>query len=56
MLRQEALEQYQKAQKLGQKCYRLHMARYILIDVSFQKPSQTNMECSKISPFVHGNI
>ena len=39
-----------------QQYYRFHMARYILIDVSFRKAIQTNMECSKTSPFVCGNI
>lgn len=34
----------------------LYMARYVLIDVSFREPIQTNMKCSKISPFVCGNI
>ena len=33
-----------------------HMARYVLIDVSFREPIQTNVDCSKISPFVCGNI
>ena len=32
------------------------MARYVLIDVSFREPIQTNRKCSKISPFVCGNI
>ena len=32
------------------------MARYVLIDVSFREALQTNIECSKISPFVCGNI
>ena len=35
---------------------RLHMARYVQIDVSFREPVQTNVDCSKISPFVCGNI
>ena len=34
----------------------LHMERYVLIDVSFLEPIQTNMKCSKISPFVCRNI
>ena len=34
----------------------LDMARYVLIDVSFREAIQTNIECSKISPFVCGNI
>lgn len=34
----------------------LYMARYVLIDVSFREPIQTNIECCKISPFVCGNI
>ena len=42
--------------QLGQKNNRLHVARYILIDVSFREPIQTNMKCSKISPFVCRNI
>ena len=33
-----------------------YVARYVLIDVSFRESIQTNIECSKISPFVHGNI
>ena len=32
------------------------MARYVQIDVSFRESIQTNMKCSKISPFVCGNI
>ena len=41
---------------VGEQYYRLNMARYVLIDVSFRKPFQTNVDCSKISPFVCGNI
>ena len=37
-------------------CDVFDVARYILIDVSFREAIQTNIECSKISPFVHGNI
>lgn len=40
----------------SQQNHALNMARYVLIDVSFREPIQTNMKCSKISPFVHGNI
>ena len=32
------------------------MGQYALIDVSFRESIQTNMKCSKISPFVCGNI
>ena len=39
-----------------QQYHRFHVARYVLIDVSFREPIQTNMKCSKISPFVCGNI
>ena len=38
------------------KAHSLNMARYVLIDVSFREPIQTNLDCSKISPFVCGNI
>ena len=41
---------------VGKKYNRLHMERYVLIDVSFLEPIQTNMKCSKISPFVCRNI
>ncbi len=37
-------------------CDVFDVARYVLIDVSFREPIQTNMKCSKISPFVCGNI
>ena len=40
----------------AQKAHGLNMARYVLIDVSFREPIQTNVDCSKISPFVCGNI
>ena len=39
-----------------QKSDRLHMARYVLIDVSFRELIRTNVDCNKISPFVCGNI
>lgn len=32
------------------------MKQYVLIDVSFRGSIQTNVDCSKISPFVCGNI
>lgn len=41
---------------LSQQNYTLHMARYIQIDVSFRESIQTNVDCSKISSFVCGNI
>ena len=41
---------------VGQKYNRLNMAQYVLIDVSFREAIQTNIECSKISPFVCRNI
>ena len=40
----------------AQEAHSFHMARYVLIDVSFREPIQTNVDCSKISPFVCGNI
>ena len=40
----------------SQQDYALHMARYVQIDVSFREPILTNVDCSKISPFVCGNI
>ena len=42
--------------QLGQKSNCLNMARYVRIDVSYREPIQTNVDCSKISPFVCGNI
>lgn len=39
-----------------QSYHRLHVARYVLIDVRFRKPIQAYIECIKISPFVCGNI
>ena len=39
-----------------QQTYRLHMARYVLIDISFRELIRTNVDCNKISPFVCGNI
>jgi hypothetical protein len=45
-----------KSTFLDEKSDCLNMARYVQIDVSFREPIQTNMKCSKISPFVCGNI
>ena len=41
---------------VAQEAHSLYMGRFVLIDVSFREPIQTDVDCSKISPFVCGNI